>query len=61
MAANPSSCRGAAFAVVDGGNAFATDLYAKLAAQTQGNLFFSPGSIETALAMTYAGAAGNTA
>jgi len=48
-------------AVVKGSNAFATDLYAKLAAEKKGNLFFSPGSIHTALAMTYAGAAGNTA
>jgi serpin B len=46
---------------VDGGNAFAADLYARLAAQGKGNLFFSPGSIETVMAMAYAGAAGNTA
>jgi serpin B len=38
---------------------FAVDLYAKLKAQP-GNLFFSPYSISTALAMTYAGAKGNT-
>jgi serpin B len=42
-------------------NAFATDLYLGLAASTTGNLFFSPIGIETALAMIYAGAAGNTA
>ncbi len=42
------------------GNAFALDLYAQLQAQ-EGNLFFSPYSLSTALAMTYAGAAGNTA
>ena len=42
------------------GNAFAADLYAKLAAQ-EGNLFFSPFSIDVALAMTYAGARGKTA
>lgn len=47
--------------VVDGSNALAADLYARLATGTKGNLFFSPSSIDTALAMTYAGAAGNTA
>jgi len=40
--------------------AFAIDLYAQLKKQ-EGNLFFSPYSISTALAMTYAGARGNTA
>jgi len=46
--------------VVDGNNAFAVDLYAQLKSQ-QGNLFFSPERISTALAMTYAGARGDTA
>jgi len=41
-------------------NAFATDLYAKLA-RKDGNLFFSPTSLQTALAMTWAGARGQTA
>ncbi len=40
--------------------AFAFDLYAQLAT-TPGNIFFSPYSISTALAMTWAGAAGPTA
>ena len=39
--------------------AFATDLYQKLGA-SQGNIFFSPYSITSALAMTYAGARGTT-
>jgi len=39
--------------------AFAIDLYQKLRA-SEGNIFFSPYSISTALAMTYAGARGNT-
>jgi serpin B len=46
-------------ALVDGNTAFACDLYAQLKA-SPGNLFFSPYSISTALAMTYAGARGNT-
>jgi serpin B len=43
----------------DGNNLFALDLYAKLR-EEPGNLFFSPYSISTALAMTYAGARGET-
>jgi serine protease inhibitor len=45
--------------VVQGNNAFALDLYAELK-DRDGNLFFSPHSISTALAMTYAGARGST-
>jgi len=48
-------------AVAAGGNQFAIDLFACLAADRQGNLFFSPSSIHTALALAYAGAAGPTA
>jgi serpin B len=47
-------------AVVAANNAFALDLYRQLAGQP-GNLFFSPFSTETALAMTCAGARGQTA
>ena len=46
--------------VVAGNTAFATDLYARLKSR-DGNLFFSPYSVSTALAMTYAGARGDTA
>jgi serpin B len=41
-------------------NAFAVDLYARLGADG-GNLFFSPASVEYALAMTRTGARGRTA
>jgi serpin B len=47
-------------AVVEGNNTFAIELYRRLGYET-GNLFFSPESISTALAMTYAGARADTA
>ncbi len=47
-------------ALARGNNEFAFDLYARLA-QKDGNLIFSPYSISSALAMTYAGARGDTA
>jgi len=47
-------------ALVSGNNQFAFDLYSRLAGQEEGNLFFSPYSISSALAMTYVGARGNT-
>lgn len=46
--------------IVEGNNMFALELYAKLRSQG-GNLFVSPYSISTALAMTQAGARGQTA
>jgi len=46
--------------IAHGNNAFAIDLYKELA-KDPGNFFFSPYSISSALAMTYAGARGNTA
>lgn len=45
--------------VVEGNTAFALDLYARLG-DAPGNVFFSPYSISTCLAMTYAGARGDT-
>jgi len=46
--------------LVEGNSRFALDLYQKLR-DRPGNLFFSPSSLSTALAMTYAGARGETA
>lgn len=45
--------------LVAGNNEFALDLYDQLRG-TSGNLFFSPYSVSTALAMTFAGARGET-
>lgn len=45
--------------LVHGNNAFAVDLYQQLQ-KSDGNLFFSPFNISTALAMTYAGARAET-
>ena len=53
---NPASTT----AVAKGNTAFALDLYRELK-DAGDNLFFSPYSISAALAMTYAGARGNTA
>ncbi len=60
VAQTPQSNTADQKAVVDGNNAFAVALYGQLRSQ-DGNLFFSPESISTALAMTYAGARGDTA
>ncbi|NYZ76090.1 serpin family protein [Candidatus Micrarchaeota archaeon] len=46
--------------VVNASNQFALELYSQYASQ-DGNIFFSPYSISTALAMTYEGARGKTA
>ncbi len=47
--------------VVDGNTAFAVDMYGWMAAEDEGNLFFSPFSMSSALSMTYAGAGSDTA
>lgn len=46
--------------LVHGNDAFAVELYKRLSTE-EGNLFFSPESISTALGMVYAGARGDTA
>ncbi len=57
---NPALSEGDLQVLVDGNTAFAADLYQQLR-EEEGNLFFSPHSISVALAMTYAGARGETA
>lgn len=47
--------------VVNANNQFALDFYSNLKGKEKSNLFFSPYSISTALAMTYEGARGQTA
>jgi serpin B len=48
--------------VVEGNTAFALDIYTEMTKKAKdNNLFFSPYSLSSALAMTYAGAKGNTA
>ena len=61
------SCRGRVLqlrrpdkSVAQGSTELAVDLYRELGQKQQGNLFFSPLSISTALAMTYAGARDET-
>jgi serpin B len=64
MIGPPTGAAGApdpAAIVANDGNAFAFDLYGRLRSAQPGNIFFSPQSISTALAMTYAGARGATA
>jgi serpin B len=58
--AAPASGLSARENIVQGNSAFAVELYRELGA-SEGNLFFSPYSISSALGMTYAGARGSTA
>ncbi|MFC2045021.1 serpin family protein [Chloroflexota bacterium] len=55
----PQVSQGDSATLVDGNSEFAFDLYRVLKG-TDGNLFYSPYSISLALAMTYAGARGET-
>jgi serpin B len=57
----PEAVTGDESEVVKGNNEFATDLYARLSSSQPGNLFFSPYSVSSALAVAYAGANGETA
>jgi len=57
---NESSLKEAMKKVVEGNNKFAFELYKKFSTNDS-NIFFSPYSISTALAMTYEGARGKTA
>jgi serpin B len=59
MAIEPNQPSQLTASIVEGNNKFALELYQKLQNQ-QGNLFLSPYSISTALAMTSAGARGQT-
>jgi serpin B len=56
---NPSASADGIKKLVDGNNAFALDMYNTLRSEN-GNLILSPYSISLALAMTYAGARGET-
>ncbi|MBI4833713.1 MAG: serpin family protein [Planctomycetes bacterium] len=56
----PTEKSGDISSLVAGNTEFALNLYDYLAGQEKGNIFFSPYSISTALAMTYAGARNKT-
>jgi len=56
----PDASSGEMAELVAGNSAFAFDLYQTLRDKGDGNLFYSPHSISLALAMTYAGARGET-
>ncbi len=55
------STTGGVLNVTDANNQFAFELYSKLKESEDGNIFFSPYSISTCLAMVYEGARGQTA
>ncbi len=60
IAVSPVSADEPLATLVKGNNAFSLKLYQELG-KTDGNLFFSPFSVSSALGMTYAGARENTA
>jgi serpin B len=56
----PTTVTAQVSSLVAGNTAFALNLYSQLATNASGNVFFSPYSISTFMAMVYAGAAGDT-
>lgn len=58
---NPNATAAEMAALAEGNAAFTMKLYGLTAAASEGNAFFSPLSISTALGMAYAGARGDTA
>jgi serpin B len=61
MSAQAQQLEPAVAGLVHGNNDFALSLYREIAGRQAGNVLVSPYSISSALAMTYAGARGNTA
>lgn len=64
LQSSPSQQSASLDTVIDANNAFAFDLYQELTGDPEyrdSNIFFSPSSISTALAITYEGARGQTA
>lgn len=61
LAATPTADQEAAHRIASGNNTFAFALFNELSDDSDENIFISPFSISTALAMTYAGAEGETA
>ena len=61
LAAAAAQGTGTDIAYVNSNNDFAFALYGRIAGDSKGNIFFSPYSISSAMAMTYNGAKGETA